>query len=65
MAAVDMARDETATQLFKERNQAYTGFLTLKPVGRPCTDYCLLMSEGRSATLYMSVRELTVNLNLV
>ncbi len=46
MAAVDMAREEAATQLFTEKNQANRGSLTLEPVGRLCTEWCLLMSEG-------------------
>lgn len=47
MAAVDMAKEDAATQLLSEKNQANTGSLTLRPVGRPCTDWCLLMSEGK------------------
>ncbi|KAK5861205.1 hypothetical protein PBY51_022619 [Eleginops maclovinus] len=47
MAAVDMAKEEAATQLFSEKNQANTGSLTLQPVGRPCTEWCLLLSEGK------------------
>lgn len=38
MAAVDMAREEAATQLFTEKNQANIGSLTLEPVGRLCTE---------------------------
>lgn len=63
MAVVDMAVEETATQLFRERSEACTGCFTLKPVGRLCKEYCLLMSKWRSGTLYMSVREFTVILN--
>lgn len=65
MAVVDMAGEETATQLFRKRSKARTACLTLKPVGRLSKEYCLLMSKWRSATLYMSVREFTVILNLV
>lgn len=38
MAAVDMAREEAATQLFTEKNQANIGSLTLEPVGSLCTE---------------------------
>lgn len=38
MAAVDMAREEAATQLFMKKNQANTGSPTLEPVGRLCTE---------------------------
>lgn len=34
MAAVDMAREEAATQLFTEKNRTITGSSTLEPVGR-------------------------------
>lgn len=34
MAAVDMAREEAATQLFMKKNQANGGSLTLQPVAR-------------------------------
>lgn len=45
MAAVDMAREKAATQLFMEKNQTNIGSLTLEAVGRLCTEKCLLMSE--------------------
>lgn len=52
MAAVDMAGEEAATQLFTEKNQADTECLTLGPLARPCTEWCLLMSEGSSPAMY-------------
>lgn len=51
MAAVDMSGEEAATQLFTEKNQADTERLTLEPLARPGTEWCLLMSEGSSATV--------------
>ena len=38
MAAVDMAVEEAATQLFKEKNQDNTASLPMKPVGRLCPE---------------------------
>lgn len=67
MAAVDMAREEAATQLLTEKNQADIGSLTLEPLGRLCAEQCLLMYEGRGGhrVYSMSVRVFIVILHLV
>lgn len=38
MDAVDMAREDTATQLFMEKNQTNTSSLTQEPVCGLCTE---------------------------